>query len=196
MVFNTIDSMIVVQSYLLYLVLPLWITAGFVDWVLHRQTHIERTSGLKESLLHILQMIEVGLPALMAIFLQINALVILCMIIGFVLHEATGLWDVRYAGAYRHVSPFEQHVHSFLEVMPLIAGSLVIMLHMDQFLALWGLGNSPTDFSFKLKEVPLSGAYLSAIFCGIVVLVGIPYVEEVVRCYRFRGQCHQTEMRH
>ncbi len=54
--------MVIFESFFLYLILLLWIGAGLIDWVLHRQSHIERTSGLKESLLHILQMIEVGLP--------------------------------------------------------------------------------------------------------------------------------------
>ena len=184
--------MIVVESYLLYFVLPLWIATGFADWVFHRQTQIERTSGLKESVLHILQMIEVGVPALMATFLQVNAAVIVCMMVGFLLHEATALWDVRYASANRYVSSVEQHVHSFLEVLPLIAGTLLIMLHRDQFLALFGLAHIPPEFSFEPKELPLSGEYLVAIGFSVVTFVGFPYLEEVVRCYRFSRQRTQS----
>lgn len=180
--------MIIVEQYFLYLILPLWIAAGFADWVRHRQTHIEETSGLKESLLHVLQMVEVGLPALLVVFLQVNAAVILCMIFGFLAHEVTGLWDVHYASTRRLVSPFEQHIHSFLEVMPLIAGTLVIMLHSDQFLALLNLGSALPDFSFKLKELPWPAEHIAWIFSGIIILTGIPYVEEVVRCLRFRGR--------
>lgn len=180
--------MIVLESYLLYFVLPLWIAAGFADWVLHCQTQIERTSGLKESVLHILQMIEVGVPALMATFLQVNAAVIASMMLGFLLHEATVLWDVRYASAQRSVSPVEQHVHSFLEVLPLVAGTLLIMLHTDQFLALLGLAHITPEFSFEPKELPLAGEYLVAIAVIIVTFVGFPYMEEVLRCYRFSRQ--------
>lgn len=46
---------------------PDWAAAGIMDWVLHRQTQIERTSRLKESLLYIVQMMEVALPGLMAV---------------------------------------------------------------------------------------------------------------------------------
>jgi hypothetical protein len=153
-----------IGSYLLYFTLPLWIGAGFADWVQHRRTHIERTSGIKESLLHMAQMGEVGLPALMALLFQINALIILLMIIGYILHEATALWDVGYAARYRYVSPFEQHVHSFLEVLPLIAGSLLIILHWDQFLSLWGMGTNPARFTVELKEPPLPWAISVASF--------------------------------
>ena len=180
--------MIIVEPYLLYFILPLWIAAGFADWALHRKTHIERTSGLKESVLHILQMIEVGVPALMAVFLKVNAAVIACMILGFLLHEATALWDVRYASAQRYVSPWEQHVHSFLEVLPLIAGALVISLHMGQFLALFGIGHVPPEFYFELKTLPLSVDYLVAIAWSMVIFVWVPYLEELVRCHRFSRQ--------
>ena len=48
------------------------------------------------------------------LFLDVNALVITVMIAMFVLHGATVIWDVRYAESARLVTPFEQHVHSFL----------------------------------------------------------------------------------
>ena len=177
-------------SYFLYFLIPLWIGAGFADWVLHRRTRIERTSGIKESLLHGAQMAEVGVPALMALLFQVNALIILMMLIGFVLHEATALWDVRYAGRLRSVTPLEQHVHSFLEVLPLIAGSLLILLHWDQFLALWGMGPNPARFTIELKDPPLPPTSLLGIFFSIVILNAIPFLEEAWRCYRFRGQRH------
>ena len=182
------DLALSVGSYLLYFMFPLWIGAGFADWVLHRRTHIERTSGLKESLLHVAQMGEVGLPALMALLFQINALIILLMIIGYIIHEATALWDVRYASRSRYVSPLEQHVHSFLEVLPLIAGSLLIMLHWDQFLSLWGMGTNPARFTLILKGPPLPTEHFIGIFFSLLFLVVLPFLEEVWRCYRFRGQ--------
>ena len=46
---------------------------ALVTAVVFRQTQIERTSRLRGSLLHIVQMMEAGLPGLMAVFLQINA---------------------------------------------------------------------------------------------------------------------------
>src|SRR4051812_1482633 len=102
----------------MYVVLPLWLAAGFADYLCHRVAHIERTSGWRESALHLIQFAEMALPILAALFLQINAGVILLMIACFILHEATAYLDVRYASATRGVTPLEQHVHSFLEMLP------------------------------------------------------------------------------
>jgi hypothetical protein len=74
---------------LMYFILPLWLVAGCADWLCHRASHIERTTGAKESLLHLLMFAELGLPLLAAIFLQINAGIIAIMIVAFFIHEAT-----------------------------------------------------------------------------------------------------------
>ena len=52
---------------------------------------------------------------------KINALIIALMIVMFLVHEATAFWDVRYAITAREVPPIEQHMHSFLEIIPLTA---------------------------------------------------------------------------
>jgi hypothetical protein len=56
---------------------------------------------------------------LAAIFLKIDALVIAIMIAGFIAHQLTALWDVTFANDKRRVTPIEQQVQSFLELMPL-----------------------------------------------------------------------------
>jgi len=115
----------VLRNLLMYFVLPLWLAAGFADYLCHRAAHIERTSGWKESLLHLLQFGEMALPILAALFLEINAGVVLLMIVCLLLHEATAYWDVSYATSTRKVAPVEQHVHSFLEILPLTDRALL-----------------------------------------------------------------------
>jgi hypothetical protein len=61
------------QTVLMYFVLPVWLAAGFADYLCHRATSIELTSGWKETLLHLLQLVEMAIPTLAAIFLDINA---------------------------------------------------------------------------------------------------------------------------
>ncbi|WP_208612747.1 hypothetical protein [Pantoea conspicua] len=126
---------------LLYFVLPVWLIAGFADWICHRATDIENTTGLKETWIHILMFLEMGLPLLSALFLEVNALVFAFMIVLFFCHEATALWDVSYAVTAREVKPIEQHIHSFLEMVPLMALLLVISRHWSQFQALFGFGD-------------------------------------------------------
>ena len=52
---------------LLYVIVPLWLLAGFTDYVLHKRTRIEHTAGTRESLLHLLQLGEIGLPVLLGL---------------------------------------------------------------------------------------------------------------------------------
>ena len=47
---------------LMYFVVPVWLMAGFADWLCHRATNIEITSGAKESVIHLLLFAEVRGP--------------------------------------------------------------------------------------------------------------------------------------
>ncbi|WP_025596892.1 hypothetical protein [Burkholderia sp. WSM2230] len=173
-------------SILMYFVLPVWLAAGFADWLCHRATHIESTTGAKESVIHLLMFAEVGLPLLAAIFLEIDAGIILLMIVAFFAHEATALWDVSYAVGGRKVTPFEQHVHSFLELVPLMAILLVVSRHWPQFQALFGLGSQPARFELIAKSEPLPVIYIVTLFALIVVFELLPYLEELWRGLRAR----------
>ncbi|MBP0582775.1 diguanylate cyclase [Labrys sp. LIt4] len=166
---------------LMYFILPLWLLAGFADWICHRASHIETTTGAKESLIHLLMFAEVGIPLLAGIFLEINALIISVMIAAFFVHEATALWDVSYATTAREVTPIEQHVHSFLEMIPLMAIVYVVSLHWQQFLALFGLGSQAPRFDLTWKAQPLPIGYVAALMTMIVILEFLPYLEELVR---------------
>lgn len=171
---------------LLYFVLPVWLIAGFADWLCHRATDIETTTGLKETYIHILMFLQMGLPLLAALFLDVNALVIGFMIVLFFCHEATALWDVSYAVTARRVSPVEQHIHSFLEMVPLMALLLVISRHWPQFLALFGLGDEAARFELRQRIDPLPSGYVIAVMTGIFMLEVMPYFEEYCRGKRAR----------
>ena len=82
----------------------------------------------------------------------------------FFLHEATALRDVRYAVTAREVSPAEQHVHSFLVMIPLMGLLLIVPRHWPQFLALFGSGGEAARFDIVWKSEPLPKTYVAAIF--------------------------------
>jgi hypothetical protein len=178
------DTAQLTQNVLMYFVLPLWLAAGFADYLCHRASHIETTTGAKESLLHLLQFAEMAVPILAAMFFQINALVILVMIVAFILHEATALWDLHYAAGKREITPIEQHVHSFLEMLPLMGLVMVVVLHWPQFLALLGLGNEPARFDLTVKSGPPSGAYVGTMLAVALLFEFLPYLEEFFRGLR------------
>lgn len=179
-----VDPASLVRPYLLYLILPLWLLAGLVDYFLHKRTHIEDTSGTKESVLHALQLGEAGIPVIMGLLFEINSLIIAMMLVALVVHEATALWDVIYAHTRRYIGPLEQHVHSFLEVLPIMAVSFVTVLYWDQFQALFGAGSQPAHFEFRPKADPISPPYLMAFFGSIAIFIIVPYGEELWRCIK------------
>lgn len=174
----------VAQLMLMYFVLPLWLLAGFADYLCHRASDIEHTSGAKESLLHLLLFAEMGVPVLAAIFLEINALIIAVMIVCFLLHEATSLWDVSYAAKLRNITPIEQHVHSLLEMLPLMGLLLIIVTHWGQFLALLGLGTEPASFALAFKRNPLPWPYVLTVLAAVALFEVLPFVEELIRGLR------------
>jgi hypothetical protein len=173
---------------LMYIVMPVWLAAGFADWLCHRATHIEVSSGTRESLIHLLMFAEVGIPLLAALFLQVNAGIISLMILAFFIHDLTALWDVSYAVTARWVSPVEQHVHSFLEMVPLMALLLVIARHWGQFRALFGFGEEQPSFQLAWKQESLPTGYIVTILVLIVLLELAPYAEELWRCIRNREE--------
>lgn len=169
---------------LMYFILPVWLLAGCADWLCHRASHIETTTGAKESMLHLLMFAEIGVPLLAAIFLQINAGIIALMIAAFFVHEATALWDVSYAVTARNVTPIEQHIHSFLEMIPLMAILFIVSLHWGQFQALFGFGSETARFDLNWKEEPLPATYVITIMAVILTFELIPYIEEFFRGLR------------
>ena len=148
------------RNFLIYFVLPVWIGAGVADWLCHRASDVEHTGGPEESLLHLLMLAEVGVPALAALFLEVTSPLFGLMIAAFVLHQATALWDVAYAVAVREVTPVEQQVHDFLALMPLMALSFLAVLHWQEFLGLFGLDDGSAQRGFKPKRDPLPTSLL------------------------------------
>ena len=174
------------QTILLYLVMPLWLAAGIADWFCHRAASIERTTGPKESLIHLLMFVEVGVPLLACLFLEINAAVIALALVAFFIHEVTALWDVGYSVTGREVTPIEQQVHSFLEMIPLMGIVTICGMHWEQFGALFGQGPQAASFSLHWKSATLPMPYIATILSAIFFLELLPYLEELMRGLRVR----------
>lgn len=168
---------------IIYFFIPLWLVAGFGDWICHRLTRISETSGIKESLLHLIMLGEIGLPLMASLLMEINALVFVLMVAGFLLHEVTIWWDLHYAQSKRLILPSEQMIHSFQEIIPLILLILLGFLHWDQFAALMTL-SADADFTPHWKLHPLPFWYLICLFLCSCLLVVFPFMEETWRCYR------------
>jgi hypothetical protein len=162
-------------------VLPVWLVAGFADWLLHRRSSIEHTSGFRESALHVLQAVQIGIPLMAGLFLEINSLVLAVMILAVIAHMLTALWDTLYTNPRRYISPLEQHIHSHLEYLPVIAVLLVMLLHWDAFLGLFGAGETPASFVLRLKTEAVPLPYLLGVLIPTVLVQGGLLVEEMLR---------------
>jgi hypothetical protein len=165
-----------------YLVLPLWLLAGVSDYLCHLRSDIARTSGTHESALHLLQTVEIGIPMLALLFLRIDALTLSLMIAGVAAHTHTSWRDVRYAAPLRYISPFEQYVHAFLIVLPLLALAIVLILHWPALLAM----TDPTgaDWSLQLRQPMFDAGVITAILAAATIFGVLPGIAEFVHALR------------
>src|SRR6187200_591703 len=108
----------VLLSILTWIVYPLWLLAGLADVWCHRRTSIEKTAGVRESLLHMAQLGTVGLAVLIALILEITTAALLLMGVLVLTHSVLSFIDIAYTNSRRYISPFEQHVHAYMEVLP------------------------------------------------------------------------------
>lgn len=170
----------------LHLLLPLWLLAGFADWCCHRQQRIERSAGLKESLLHLLMLAELGTGLLAALLLQTTAAVLLLVLAACIAHELTTWWDLVYAESKRHIPVAEQWVHSVQFALPWAGFATLALLNAPQALAIIGSGDALPDWRLQWRQPPLPATYLMALGTAAVLLVALPFAEEAWRCARAR----------
>ena len=159
---------------LLYVVYPVLVLAGLLDWSCHRATGIAVTSGIKENLLHWLMYAEIGAGMLAVAFFEINAGVLAVVGGVFVVHELTVYWDLHWSTIRRDVGPFEQMVHSFLELLPLVSLGLLATVA-------WPHG---WDLSLRPKEQPLPLEDLLAAGGASVLFNALPLLQETWSCLR------------
>jgi hypothetical protein len=171
---------------LMFFVFPLWVAAGFADWACHRRTNIASTSGLKENLMHLVMFAQMGLGIAAVALLEVNALVLLLTLIVFLVHELTVYWDLYYSTPRRKVGPFEQMVHSFMEILPLTSIALLAVMAWPQALALAGLGTESADWSLRPKQPPLPASYLVGGLLLSLIFNAVPLAQETWSCLRAR----------
>jgi hypothetical protein len=169
---------------ILYGLLPLWGIAGFIDWCCHRATKVETTSGLKESLIHSLMGIQLGIPIVLCLLFEVNVLVLLICVAMWLLHEVVAHWDVHYATPRRHISIWEVHVHNYMATVPLYLLMLVVILNWDVAMKALTLDWSGQLYLRPRADRPGGPAYLPAYLIFMTVLCVFPYLEENIRCLR------------
>jgi hypothetical protein len=152
-----------------YGILPLWLLAGLADYWLHQRTSIATTAGAPESRLHFVQTLEVGVPVLIVLFLELNLLALAVMVAAAVAHTVTAYWDVRYASSRRVILPFEQVVHAFLFTLPIFATALLVVMHWP---AASAMAPGADAWSLRLRDPSWPTAVLVVVL-GASLLFGL-----------------------
>lgn len=153
----------------------LWLTAGAMDFWLHRASSIETTSGLKESALHLVQIAILGAATLLWLSFRPSQLLFLILLALVCLHAITGYWDTRVAYPNRAIRPLEQHVHSILDLAPWIAIGAISWAMPDTHVV--------TGLAFRLAPVAL---WLFSIVPALILTL-LPALREFHSCLAYRA---------
>jgi ABC-type amino acid transport system permease subunit len=172
-----IDELLV--GLLQYGVFPLWVVAGFADYCCHRVTRIEQTTGRAESSLHAAQYLQIVAGVALTLVLEVTSLVLVLVIALALLHLVTGYLDIAYTTGRRYISPVEQHVHSYMEMLPLGATALLVVLYWSPFAAIFNGDAGSWSMAHRQQALP-TGA-VAAIAVGLA-LAGLAVAEEYWRC--------------
>lgn len=170
------------------LIIPVWIAAGLLDYLCHRRTHIEKTSGPSESLLHLIMLSQGGPMALAPLMLEANAGLIALLAAFYFAHQATAFWDVDSAVTKRLVTSGEQLVHGYLEGAPFCIAALYMVTNWDQTLALLGLNAERPRFELRWKQPKVPVRDVAVVTAAVLGLDVLPHVEEFIRCQRAERQ--------
>lgn len=166
------------EGLLLWGLYPLWLLAGAGDYLCHRYTDIEHTSGNAESRYHLLEFLVLLLAFAAAVLLDMNAVVFGLMVILMLVHSVLAHLDVSYTDGRRYIPPIEQQIHGFMEVLPLVAVAIFGILHWREISA----GLTPPILSLA----PITSGKL-LLLASFAVLAGVPILEELVRTHRRRA---------
>ncbi|WP_367346011.1 hypothetical protein [Stenotrophomonas bentonitica] len=153
----------------------LWLTAGAMDFLLHRASSIESTSGLRENTLHLVQLAILGFATVLWLCFRASPSLLAILLVLVCLHAVTGYWDTRVAYPKRAIRPLEQHVHSILDIAPWIAAGAVY----------WYIPKERTGAELTFEPAP-SGLWLFTIVPALLLTV-IPAALEFRRCLAYRA---------
>src|SRR5262249_14427961 len=187
---KNIPADVLLFDLILYGCLPLWLIMGFADWYCHRKSRIEETTGMRESILHAIMGIQIGLPVLLGLYCEINVLQLLIMFTILVFHEIVAHMDVKFALHNREISILETHVHSFLEVLPFVIVALIVCINWPAFVDLVTF-NWTGNMSLEWKRQPIASNYITGYFFTLLVIDVLPYIEEFIRCWRYQKKAKQ-----
>jgi hypothetical protein len=189
---NETDEALV--TLILYVILPIWGIAGYVDWYCHKRSKIESTSGTFESVMHSVMGLQVGIPIFLCLVYRVNALILIVCLISLILHEFVAHHDVKFASTKRDITIMEVHAHNYLATTPLYLLLMVVAINW-KLVVLLVTGQTPPyeqfgdQFAIERSNYTLGGDhYLPTYYSFMIVACVLPYIEEMLRCLRWQFQ--------
>ena len=168
-----------IRNYCIYVLFPIWLIVGFLDFLQHRKTNISETSGLTESISHQLLLLSMGPAILCGLFLEINKMALLLMIACLVIHQILVYIDIWFARNYhRDIQPIERIYHIYIVMISVALLSAILVLKWSELTldSTWDL-----QFHWKAEPLPTGGIILAfALMAGLGI---IPYSIELYSCY-------------
>ena len=157
------------------IVFPVWLIAGLLDYAIHARQRIEHTAGPYESALHLLQALQVGLPVLVVLFLQVSASTYAVLVLAVLAHAWTSWRDTCYAASLRPIGPAEQKAHAVLDMVPWFGLALLALIHRE------ALAPGPVDWSLRLREEPFPPGVVLAVLASSIASGVLPALRELAR---------------
>jgi hypothetical protein len=163
-----------------YVLFPIWLVAGVLDYWLHQRTNIAATAGPRESRLHLAQTLQVGIPVLIVLFLELNLLTLAVLVAAAVAHTITSYWDIRYASQRRTILPLEQVVHAFMLTLPIFVPALLLIMHWPAVDRPTGLASPGFSYGggLQLRHEPWSVGVIAAVLLSSFVFAVLPALAE------------------
>jgi hypothetical protein len=172
---------------------PIWLITGLVDFWTHQRTSIATTAGVKESILHTVQAVEIGIAVMMVLFLEINPLALSLLVLLALAHTVTAWVDLRYASERRRILPLEQAVHSFLFTLPLFATAILSVLHWPA----WASATDAVDaWTLHWRRAPWQPSIIASVVSLSLIFGFLPALAELRQTWMARSTNARKEAPH
>ena len=148
-----------------------WLLAGLADFLLHWRTDLRHTSGLAESTAHLVQLVLLGGAIVLGLSFAPGPALAAVLAMLVLAHAGVGYLDSRIAFRRRRtLYPAEQHVHSILDMAPLISLGLWLWWTWPAAIAPWA---APA-----LREPPLPATSWGWVLAPAALLCVLPALLE------------------
>ena len=170
-----------IELWLAYCGYLVWLSAGCGDFICHRVTDLPHTSGVAESFTHLLQLALLGVAIVIGLVFETGATITLVVGVLVIAHAAVGYWDTRIAFRRKRVLlPIEQHIHSILDMAPIVAFGWVVA-------KAWS-GDAGEDWTVALRTPAATLGVWIAVLLPATVLCVLPASMEFIAASRAARQ--------